>query len=393
MDSLIAMAREDFANVFGGTATYYGLAPGRVEVIGNHTDYNDGFILAAAIDKRITIVGRPVKNNKARVHSSSFKSGSSFDISNPAPSNDVPWINYVAGVVWQLKNIGIDCQGFEALVMGDVPFGAGLSSSAALEVATAQFLKEINGFTLDPIDMAVNCQAAENNFVGVKSGILDQFSSVMGAEGKLVFLDCRKLTDYGYYPLSEDLCLVIANTCAPHSHVDGEYNRLRESCHRAVTVCQREMPRKKITHLRDVDLFELNVVKDRMDEADYRCAHHIVTENARVLDATKALSAGNAELMGKLMIESHVSSRDWFRNSSPELDIMMDIAISLPGCYGARLSGGGFGGATVNLVKKENAANFAAELNVKYFEKTKIQPEIHLFTAGKGATGGKLIFD
>lgn len=393
MDSLIAAAREDFANVFGGTATYFGLAPGRVEVIGNHTDYNDGFILAAAIDKRIIIVGRPVKGNKARVHSSSFKSGSSFDVTNPTHSNDVPWINYVAGVVWQLKNIGIDCQGFEALVMGDVPFGAGLSSSAALEVATAQFLKAINGFTLEPIDMAVNCQAAENNFVGVKSGILDQFTSVMGQEGKLVFLDCRNLTDYNYYPLGDDLCLVIANTCAPHSLVDGAYNRLRESCFRAAKVCQEAFPNKKITHLRDVDLVELDAVKDRLDAVDYRRAHHIVTEDERVLDATKALAVGNAQLMGKLMTESHLSSRDWFGNSSPELDIMVDIAISLPGCYGARLSGGGFGGATVNLVKNENAANFAADLNVKYFEKTKIQPEIHLFTAGKGATGGKFIFD
>lgn len=393
MDKLIAEAREEFDNVFGESASHYGVAPGRVEVLGNHTDYNDGFILAAAIDRRIAVVGRPLDGSLARIHSATFNSGASFDVDKPEKNPDTPWANYAIGVVWQLANIDVNVGGFEALIVGDVPLGAGLSSSAALELAVAKFLQAANGFAMEPIDMALNCQAAENNFVGVNCGILDQFTAAMGRKDRLVFLDCRNLSDYDYFPLSQGLDLVIADTRAPHTLVDGDYNRRRESCFRAAKACAALFPDKNITHLRDVDMDTLLAVKNVISEEDFRRARHIVTDNDRVKRGAAALTQGDAATMGAQMNESHASSRDDFANSSPELDIMVSIAQSLPGCHGARLNGGGFGGATINLVDTATAADFAAELNVRYFEKTGIQPEIHLFHAGGGAEGGKLAFE
>ena len=390
MDKIVATAGEAFARIFGGRAEVYGEAPGRVEVLGNHTDYNEGFILAAAIDRRIAVAGRRTKGGDAVVHSLTFDAGGRFDAANPAKSAETPWLNYVAGVAWQLKRAGIAVGGFEAVVAGDVPLGAGLSSSAALEVATAMFLKEANGFDMDPIALALNCQAAENRFVGMNCGILDQFTSVMAKKDRLVFLDCRNLSDYDYFPLGAGLDLVIADTRAPHTLVDGAYNRLRESCFRAAGICAQKFPDKKITHLRDVTMDELEAARADIGDGDFRRARHIVSDNERVKLGSAALTRGDAATMGRLMNESHASSRHDFGNSSPELDVMVDLAQGLDGCYGARLSGGGFGGATVNLVEAEKADAFAAELARRYHNKTGIQPEMHLFHAGQGAMGGNL---
>ncbi|MDR0361492.1 MAG: galactokinase [Planctomycetota bacterium] len=390
MEDMIGKAAREFVDIFGENATHYGDAPGRVEVIGNHTDYNDGFILAAAIDRRIAVVGRRVEGALARVYSRTFNSGASFPVAEPLKTKDNPWLNYVMGVVWQLRNKGIGVDAFEAMVLGDVPLGAGLSSSAALEVATASFLRALNGFEMDPIDVALNSQAAENDFVGMNCGILDQFTSAMGRSERLVFLDCRFLDRYSYYPLGNGVKLVIANTKAPHALVDGAYNRLRASCFRAAAICAEKFPDKKISHLRDVNPEELDQCRTAMGDEDYRRARHIVTENARVLASAEALQRGDYRAMGGLMADSHASSRDWLGNSSPELDVMVDLALEIPGCFGARLSGGGFGGATINLVGADRAEAFAEKLGERYREKTRIDPEIHLFTAGPGAEGGKL---
>lgn len=388
MNALIEKAKNEFADIFGEGAAAFGHAPGRVEVIGNHTDYNDGFILAAAIDRGIAVAGRAVAGGVARIYSRTFNSGASFAIAAPEKSAEAPWANYVMGVVWQLRNRGISPGAFEAMIVGDVPLGAGLSSSAAIEVATASFLKALNGFDMGSIDMARNCQAAENDFVGVNCGILDQFASVMGRDGELVFLDCRNLSAYAYYPLRGDVRLVIANTNAPHALVDGAYNDRRASCLRAARVCAGRFPGKGITHLRDVTLDELDRCRGELGEIDYRRARHIVTENGRVRIGAEALDKGDPVAMGRMMTESHLSSRDWFENSSRELDIMVDAALAIPGCYGARLSGGGFGGATINLVDTDGAEEFGGKLCAAYAEKTGIQPEIHLFNASPGAVGG-----
>ncbi|MDR1612539.1 MAG: galactokinase [Planctomycetota bacterium] len=390
MDALITRAVSEFSDIFGEKPSHFGDAPGRVEVIGNHTDYNHGFILASAIDRRLAVVGRPVDGETARVYSRTFNSGASFRAADPVKMKENPWVNYIMGVIWQLRNKGVKVGAFDAMILGDVPLGAGLSSSAALEVATAFFLRAMNGFSMDPIAIAVNCQAAENNFVGMNCGILDQFASAMAQPERLVFLDCRNLDAYSYYPLGSAVKLVIANTKAPHVLVDGAYNRLREACFRAARICAEKFPEKRVTHLRDVDPELLDACKNAMGEEDYRRAHHIVTENARVLAGAEALTRGDYKGMGGLMTASHASSRDWFGNSATELDAMVDLALEIPGCYGARLSGGGFGGATINLVESDKAEDFAQTLADRYREKIRIEPEIHLFKAGAGAGGGAL---
>ncbi|MDR3211447.1 MAG: galactokinase [Planctomycetota bacterium] len=390
MADILVEAVAAFQKVYSSPPVAYGKAPGRVEVLGNHTDYNDGFILAAAIDRNIVVVGRGTDSPLARVHSLTFDAGFEFSVDKLERGDAQFWGNYVMGVVWQLKKIGVQVGGFDAVITGDVPLGSGLSSSAALELATATFLREIIGFSIDPIDLALNCQAAENQFVGVNCGILDQFASMMGKKNRLVFLDCRELKDYNYYPLGEGFELVIADTRAPHALIDGGYNRLRESCFRAAQVCAEKFPGRQITHLRDVNLADLEAARPGMSDEDFRHARHIVTDNDRVKRGAAALAAGDAVSMGRLMRESHASSRDDFGNSSRELDIMVEKAIDLPGCYGARLNGGGFGGATINLVDSAAAAGFAKQLEERYHAATGIKPEIHLFQAGDGAGGGKL---
>ncbi|MCC8180676.1 MAG: galactokinase [Planctomycetes bacterium] len=388
MNQLVASAAEEFINIFGETATHYGIAPGRVEVLGNHTDYNEGFALPAAIDRQVVVVGRPIPGNIAKVYSLTFKSGGSFDVENPEKNPKEHWLNYLMSVVWQYRNVGVESSGFEALVTGDVPLGAGLSSSAAMELATAYFLKSMIGFEMSAKDMAVNCRAAENNFVGVSCGIMDQMASALGQDGRLPFLDCRLEEVTDYLPLPHKLSLVIADTNAPHALVDGAYNKRQESCFRAARVVAAHYPDRNVTHLRDVDMPMLESCRHELSDEDFRRARHVVTEDARVLAGAKALAAGDAETMGRLMSESHLSSRVDFENSGPELDHMVECAAGLPGCYGSRLSGGGFAGATVNLVDADKAEIFAAELANRYLARTAMKADVYLFTASQGASGG-----
>lgn len=390
MDPLVEQAAKEFTGIFGEQAAFYGIAPGRVEVLGNHTDYNEGFALAAAIDRSVVVVGRPIAGTQAKAYSSTFNSGSTFDVTNPVTNPREHWLNYLMSVVWQYSKIGVKPVAFEALVAGDVPLGAGLSSSAAMELATAYFLKAMIGFEMDRPQMAVNCRAAENGFVGVKCGILDQMTSAMGQDGRLPLLDCRSETVTDYVPLPHKLSLVIADTNAGHSLTDGTYNNRQEACFRAAAICAKRYPDKNITFLRDVDMEMLESCRGDMTDEDFRRARHIVTENARVQAGAKALGAGDAVTMGKLMSESHRSSRYDFENSGPELDAMADAADGLPGCYGSRLSGGGFGGATVNLVDADKAEAFSKELAAKYHQATGTEADVYAFSASEGARGGAI---
>lgn len=389
MNQLVEKTREDFANIFGETAELYGSAPGRVEVLGNHTDYNDGFALAAAIDRSIAVVGRPIPGDTARIYSLTFKAGSSFPVDNPEPGSGEHWLNYLMGVVWRLRKIGHRVGAFEAVVAGDVPLGAGLSSSAAMEMAMGNFLKAMAGFEMAPMDMALNCRAAENDFVGVQCGILDQWTSAMGRAGKLLLLDCRKHEVLVYVPLPDHLALVIADTAAPHTLLAGDYNRRRESCLRAARICAENLTGKKVTHLRDISMAEFESCQAAMSDEDFRRARHVVGENARTLAGEKALAAGDAAALGRLFTESHDSSRENFENSGPELDAMVAAAAGLPGWYGSRLTGGGFGGATVNLVEATAAAGFGAELKRRYLARTGLEPAIHVLKPSNGAVGGR----
>ena len=389
MDKHLEQARQEFAAAFSAAPSAWAAAPGRVEVLGNHTDYNDGFILSAAIDRYIAVAGRAVPGDEARVFARSFNVRESFNIRDPRLNARNPWINYLAGVVKEASEAGCRVGGFEAAVYGSVPLGAGLSSSAALEVAAAMLLKQLFGLALPPVALALMCQRAENRFVGVQCGILDPYSSAMGKRDHLIFLDCRALDSREHIPLGGDVELVLANTRAAHDLSDGVYNRLRESCFRAAAHFARMIPGKTITHLRDVTPEELDRFGDGLDAVDLACARHVVGENDRVARGAAALRAGDRNRMGACMFESHRSSRDDFRNSSEELDVMVECAAGLPGCYGARLSGGGFGGCTVNLVARDRAEAFALALSEKYRERCGITPEMHRCRAVDGARAGR----
>ena len=387
---LIEKAAQAFKDEFSSEAEFCGVAPGRIEVLGNHTDYNEGFILSAAIDREIILCGRRTKGNTATIYASSYKVKESFDTTSPSMNKDNFWINYIQGVVSELAKLGIEIGGFEAVLDGNVPLGAGLSSSAALEVATIYLLKSLFNFEMDPIKIALTAQAAENNFVGMNCGILDQFSSTMGKADHLVYLDCRDLSKYRHIPLGDNIELVIANTKAEHALVDGGYNRLRECCFLAADHYADKLSPKKVTHLRDVTIEEMNANNQSLTEEISKRAKHIITENQRVVEGVAALEKGNLSAMGECMNLSHVSSRDDFMNSCEELDIMYNCAAGIEGLYGRRLSGGGFGGCTVNLVAADKADEFAKELAKRYKEKTGIDAEMHLCRAWDGAHAIKL---
>ncbi len=384
---LVGAAASAFEDVFACPPTAYGCAPGRVEVLGNHTDYNEGFILSAAIDRHVVVCGRPVDGDTARVYARTFQEGESFSVRAPERTQDHFWLNFVQGVVDVLAKQGLRVGAFEALVLGDVPLGAGLSSSAAIEVATALFLQQLFPYDMSRTDLALTCQKAENEFVGVNCGILDQFTSVMGAQDHLVFLDCRDLDKFETIPLGSDVELVLAHTNASHDLSEGVYNELRAECFEAAKYFAGRIG-GQVTHLRDVSLADFGQHKDGLPAQTQRRARHVISENARVLEGVKALRNGDRDTMGRCMLASHASSRDDFQNSCEELDTMVACAEGLPGYYGSRLSGGGFGGCTVNLVEAGQADAFAEALATRYEERTGLHPEMHACKAVDGAQGG-----
>lgn len=387
-----------FSAAFGGEEqrpTAMGVAPGRIEVLGNHTDYNEGFILAAAIDRYVVVAGRlaPEDSKKCRLASEFFKGGvveftveEDGDWEKAKQDGDSAWANYVIGTANELAKAGAKVGCFEAFVISNVPPGAGVSSSAALEMATAKLLGALfpdTVGTLDQLAMVKAAKAAENNFVGMGCGILDQFSSGMGQAGNLIALDCRTL-EYYLVPFS-GARFVLANTHAPHQLVDGKYDELRASCFKAKDLLKFSIGDDSITHLRDVDSKILEEHKACLGEEELKRAEHIVLENERVHKGAEAATAGDATVLGQCMSQSHESSRDKFGNSCKELDIMQRLSQSIPGLYGSRLMGGGFGGSTLNLVAEDQVDNFVEELSRQYEAETKIKPTILVCSTGDGA--------
>jgi len=382
-------AVEGFASKYGGAQPQaLGIAPGRAEILGNHTDYNEGFILAAAIDRHIVVAGRRSSGSTSRVASEKFAGLIEFQAGTPPPkkAGDEAWANYLLGVVDEFAKIGVNVGAFDAYVTGDVPAGSGASSSAALEMATAKLLQRLFPETaskLSQIDVIKACKAAENNFVGMGCGILDQFSSGMGKAGQLVHLDCRDLS-YGYVPLT-GARLVLANTHAPHQLVDGKYDELRRACFDAAETLQKAMPSKRLTHLRDVTVEEFETHEEALPRKSSSCARHIVYENDRVQKVIMGLRSNDLQALGEAMSASHASSRDDFGNSCKELDIMFDCAEGIPGMLGRRLMGGGFGGCTINLVVEQHAESFQATLAARYRQKTGTEPTILICNTSNGA--------
>lgn len=356
-------------------------APGRVNLIGEHTDYNDGFVMPAAIDFSTTVTIRVRDDRTVNVSSKHFPERISFELDEPSPQPKSDWSDYVRGVAITLEQAGYRLKGADLQIDSDVPIGAGLSSSAAIEVATGYGLLRESGFDLAGVELARLSQRAENDFVGMRCGIMDQFIACHGQKERALLLDCRSL-EYRLVPLPQHVRLVICNTLIKHELAAGEYNKRRAECEAGV----RELSQhhQGVSALRDVTLDQLEYERHRLPSVVYDRCRHVVTENARVLEAAGALEWGDLAEMGRLMYESHRSLRDDYEVSCDELDLMVDLARVLPGVFGARMTGGGFGGCTVNLVASEVVEEFKKQIALNYESSTGISPELYVCQTADG---------
>lgn len=372
-----------FGRVFEKAPEVETRAPGRVNLIGEHTDYNDGFVLPADIDRAIWICAAARNDRMVRVHSLDFGQTVTFDIDRVVKDERTSWSNYIRGVIDQYNRRGDEIRGMDMLVSGNVPVGSGLSSSAALEVAAAETCRVISGLDIDPVSMALLCQAAEREFAGVQCGIMDQFVSTLGREKTALFLDCRDLS-YQLVPLEMQARIVICDSRKQRSLRTSEYNKRRAECEGAVRVLNEVFG--DIKALRDVTPEQLEEHRDHMPELWYRRARHVVTENRRVVSAVRSLKAGDIHQFGRLMYESHASLRDDYEVSCPELDILVEIASAQHGTIGARMTGAGFGGCTVNLIASDEVPEFLATVAEKYQHRTKLKPLIYVCSPSDGVT-------
>ena len=357
-------------------------APGRVNLIGEHTDYNDGFVMPAAIDLSTCVAIAPRDDLRLTIASEAFDEPAEFNLERHPPHGTGHWSDYVRGVAVELLQAGFKLRGANLLIASDLPTGAGLSSSAAVEVASALALLAIAGATLDRVALAKLCQRAENEYVGARVGIMDQFVSANGRANHALMLDCRSL-DFRLLPLPEHVRLVIANTMVKHSIAGGEYNARRADCETAVRLLARRLP--GIRALRDVSLADVERYRKDLPETVYYRARHVVSENERVQRAAEALASGDLRAFGQVMRQSLLILRDDYEVSCEELDVMVETAARLPGCYGARMTGGGFGGCTVNLVEAGAVADFTEALAAGYEQATGRTPQIYVCAAADGA--------
>jgi len=371
-----------FKKVFGTTPEVVVRAPGRVNLIGEHTDYNDGFVLPAAIDRFIEFAGRRRSDRTIRVHSTDFQDSAEFSLDDNQKDSEHRWSNYLRGVSKFLESDGHQLTGAEIVFGGNVPRESGLSSSAAVEVAATTFWQRLMGLKLDPVYVVKLARRAENEFVGVPCGIMDQFISALGHKDHALFLDCRDLK-YRHVPLRGDVKIVVCNTGVKRALAQSEYEVRLKQCNQAVA--QLKSVGLAIRNLRDVDPEDLDTASDVLSEILLRRARHVVTENARVLEAVKVLEEGDLERFGELMNASHESLRDDYEVSSKELDTLVELAWKQPGALGARMTGAGFGGCTVNLVRTDAADAFAEAVSRGYQEALGLQAEIYVCRASDGA--------
>jgi galactokinase len=370
-----------FEELFGVPPRIFS-APGRVNLVGEHTDYNDGFVMPCAIGLSTRVAISPNKDNKLVVRSDEFPGQFEFDLDNLPKQGKGKWSDYVVGVAVMLQQIGHPTQGANLLVRGGVPMGAGLSSSAAIEVASALALISLNGAMFPLPQIAKLCQRVENVFIGARVGIMDQFVSCLGKAGHALMLDCRSL-DFKLIPIPDRVRLVICNTMVKHEHAGGEYNRRREECEAGVKLLKSWYP--EIRALRDVSIQQLEEHSKDLPDTIYRRCLHVVQEDQRVHDAAKCLRDGDLNGFGELMRASHRSLRDLYEVSCRELNIMVEVAEGLPGYYGGRMTGGGFGGCTVNLVDAVDAGAFGEQIAKRYQHATGTVPLVYICSAADGA--------
>jgi galactokinase len=366
---------------FGSEPQVY-RAPGRVNLIGEHTDYNEGFVMPAAIGFYCWVAIGPRSDQKLHIMSEDFSETVEMNLDGPAPGPSRGWSDYPIGVALELRRAGIAVRGANLLIHGQVPIGAGLSSSASIEAATALALSEQAGESVDRSKLALLCQKAENEYVGARVGIMDQFISLHGHQDQALVLDCRSL-DFSLVVIPEHVKLVICNTMVKHDVATSGYNERRAESERAVKLLSKALP--GIRALRDVTPQQLEQHRDLLPSVIYKRALHVILENARVLDSAEALRAGDVRRFGQRMAESHGSLRDLYEVSAPELDLMVDLANQQPGVYGARMTGGGFGGATINVVEANQVDAFKEKVGSEYQAKTGITTQIYVCTPAEGA--------
>lgn len=370
------------------SATLKVTAPGRVNLLGEHVDYNDGVVLPAAIDRTVKLAIEPGQGNEVHLVALDLNQEVTFSLLDLEKKVDVTnsplpaWALYPAGVAWAAKKVGLPVIGFRGVFTSDIPIGAGLSSSAAVEVAFAAGWQAMCAWSIDPVQLARLCQLAENQYVGVNCGLMDQFASVNGVAGHALYFDTRSLA-WRAVPLPPHTALVIADSTVRRSLADSSYNDRRAACEEAARLLGEKLPGVKA--LRDVPPETFREHASLLREPVRTYAQHVVEEIARVERAARCLEQGDAVCFGQLMLEGHASLRDLYQVSIPELDTLVEIAANLPGCYGARLTGAGFGGCTVNLVDEDEVDDFMESLAVDYQEATGHQAEIYLCRASQGA--------
>ena len=366
-----------FRGRYGSDPKWIVRAPGRVNLIGEHTDYNDGFVFPMAIDRAAWIALRPRDDGRVVATSLDFDETREFDLATLGKKDTDGWIEYLKGTAWALRDAGHSLRGFDAMVAGDVPLGAGLSSSASIEMATARAFAVVSGLEWKPAPMALLGQKAENKWVGVNCGIMDQLISAAGVEDKALLIDCRSLETQAV-PLPKGTVVVVLDTATRRGLVDSAYNERRAQCEAAAKLFG-------VKALRDVSSAQLAARAQELDPTTLKRARHVVTEDERTLAAAEAMRADDAAGLGRLMNESHESLRQDFEVTNDGLDTMVDEARKAPGCFGARMTGAGFGGCAVALVARDQSKAFVGQVESGYRKATGLDPKAYVCRATNGA--------
>jgi galactokinase len=380
--------RQRFEEIFGCQPATVVRAPGRVNLIGEHTDYNDGYVLPVAIDRSILMAAAPRPDRQVVLHALDFEQRTEFSLDDIQHDAQYPWSDYQRGVAFFLQERSFELAGMSAVISGDIPVGSGLSSSAAVEVAAAYAWQVLSGFPLSRVELALLCQQAENEFVGMKCGIMDQFISALGRRDHALLIDCRTLEHEavklgsGEGSLRPSATIVVCDTMKRRGLVDSEYNARRRECEEGVRRLQKHLP--GIKALRDVSPAQFERYQGDLPGVVRRRCRHVVYENERVLQSVRALKRGDLATFGRLMNESHVSLRDDYQVSCRELNVMVEAAWQVEGVYGSRLTGAGFGGCTVSLVAREAVERFGAHVAAEYQAATGVEPQIYVCAVEDG---------
>jgi galactokinase len=378
--SLVQRLREEFRKFYAQEARIF-RAPGRVNLIGEHTDYNEGFVMPAAMDLATWVAAAARKDTRVHVYSQNLRERAEMDLQHLSLQVQRHWSAYVLGVAASLRMSDAEIGGANLLVEGKVPLGAGLSSSASVEVAVGYALLESSGLSLSPVELAKICQRAENDFVGARCGIMDQMIACCGRANYALLLDCRTL-EFQLLPLFSDAQFVVCNSMVKHDHAAGEYNARRADCETATRILAEQLP--EVRALRDVSLVDLERYAKLLPDVVYRRSRHVISENGRVLAAREALERGDPESFGRLMCESHRSLKEDYEVSGTELDLLVEIAGGIVGVYGSRMTGGGFGGCTISLVCSDAVEEFQRAIARGYQRATGRKPDIYMVRASDG---------